>query len=200
MTKDAVATMGTILTDDVGGRDAVHVAVIAVTAAQWMAPAQDVGLVDGGLTAVADTTKPIGIVDPFLKDTVHPGQRFWLYLYPRTITSLRHNWTHPEFEDLPVSSYVTPATKLASELWLRNFAQNNGGPDYEHMIAAATGDRLRTTHSEESAHYSAHNDGEYLHFDGQDASGEIPPEFWDHVENVTGKRITKRPSYFSCSC
>ena len=44
------------------------------------------------------------------------------------------------------------------------------------------------------------NDGEYLHFDGRDAHGVIPPEFWDHVENYTGKPCPLRATYFSCSC
>jgi hypothetical protein len=49
---------------------------------------------------------------------------------------------------------------------------------------------------------SYRNDGEYLFFAGRDAHGEIPPEFWDHVEVVTGKKIgpEDRAQYFSCSC
>jgi hypothetical protein len=35
---------------------------------------------------------------------------------------------------------------------------------------------------------------------GRDASGQIPPEFWDHLEIVTGVKQNKRPNYFSCSC
>ena len=113
--KDAVATMGMILPHDVGGRDAVHVAVIAATAARKLAPGQDVGFIDGERAGTVD--QPIGIVDPFLKSTVKTGQRFWLYLYPRTITGLSHKWTHPAFPDEATTgaAYNTPSQKLASE-------------------------------------------------------------------------------------
>jgi hypothetical protein len=76
-------------------RDAVHVAVAPMVAAERLLPGQHVGLLEDGRAGVAEEL--IGIVDPFLTEAVRPGQRFWLFLYPETITSLRHVWTHPAF-------------------------------------------------------------------------------------------------------
>ncbi len=189
MTKDAVATMGTILADDVGGRDAVHVAVISVAAYSRLTPGQHVGFKEAPAenAPVGIVDDPIGIVDPFLEELVNPGQRFWLYLYPRTITSLRHNWTHPKFPDATTGqAYAPPSAKLTSEQWLRTFIEHADCPGYEETIGAAT--------------RAADNGEEYVHFSGQDAHGEIPPEFWDHLSVVTGRKFDNKPEYFSCSC
>lgn len=80
------------------GRDAVHVAVAPMTAGHVLWPGNDVGLgADGRVYLARDGVEPIGIVDPFLREQVQEGQRFWLCLYPNTITGLRHVWTHPAF-------------------------------------------------------------------------------------------------------
>ena len=79
-------------------RDAIHVAVAPVTAAEWLAPGQHVGLIQqGNVELVGPCDRNLGVVDPFLTRDVEPGQRFWLFLYPGTITGLRHVWTHPAF-------------------------------------------------------------------------------------------------------
>lgn len=191
---DALATLGTII-DATAGRDAIHLAVEPTVAKMKMFPGQDVN-VDGSCL------EPwVGIVDPFLKGPVMPGQTFWLVLYPRTITSLRHVWAHPAFGD--PSKPIPSANKAASEAWLREFVSKGDCPNYDDLIAAAIGKNVhQNTETEYPGYYAIRNDGEYLHFGGRDAHGEIPPEFWDHVEIVTGQTIPKhqRASWFSCSC
>ncbi len=181
---DAIATMGSVLPEDVGGRDAVHVAVIAVTAQSKLVPGQDVAK-DG-----SPNEPHVGIADPFLKRPVFPGERFWLFLYPRTITSLCHVWAHPAFTDDEVAPVVDPS-RAASEAWLRDFCARSDCPAYEAVLGAA------------ALYIDGGGDDEYLHFQGSDAHGEIPPEFWDHVEGVLGRKPSyerPRPAYFSCSC
>jgi hypothetical protein len=90
--------LGSLITDGDRRRDAIHVAVAPVTAAEPLAPGQHVGFVPANQTeTVGPADRPVGIVDPFLTTPVEPGQRFWLFLYPNTVTSLRHVWTHPAF-------------------------------------------------------------------------------------------------------
>lgn len=187
--KDAVATMGGILPDDAGGRDAVHVAVFSATSSFDLPPGQRVTIVSHGeIDAVVKPVKKdgVGIVDPFITAPVEAGERFWVYLMPRTITALSHRWSHPAFEQVD-DSYVPPSQKLISEKWLRDYCIRNMDPSYETFMAAVS-DQLG-------------NGDDYIHIDGQDAHGDIPPELWVHVENVLGTKLPEsKPTHFSCSC
>jgi hypothetical protein len=167
--------LGKTLDEFTKDRDAIHIAITPVIAMEELSPGE-----------------PIGIVDPFLKEKVQIGDRFYLFLYPQTITSLRHNWTHPAFTDVAKPS----ADTKASEKWLRGFLRNNG-PDYEDLIEAVNGNG--TSYSPDSE-YGVRIDGDCVTVIGSDAHGNIPDEFWDHVEVVTGKKVKSRPAYFSCSC
>ena len=205
MAKDAVATMGDVLPADAGGRDAVHVAVFSATAVTTMYPGEHVGILREGnpdVMVTAKTKDHVGIVDPFLKTEVDPGQRFWVYLYPRTITSLSHKWGHPAFSDAVTSStYVPPSQQVESEQWLRVFCDANG-PGYDAVMSVIKtgryGDKMKG--SKDEPYFHGRIDGEYMYFSGADAHGELTPEFWQHVENVLGEKVDEKPSYFSCSC
>lgn len=79
-------------------RDAIHIAVAPVLAGQVLKPGQPIRLQrDRNRTAIAKDD-PIGIVDPFLKEDVQPGQQFWMVLFPDTVQGLRHDWQHPSMD------------------------------------------------------------------------------------------------------
>jgi hypothetical protein len=80
-------------------RDAIHIAIAPVVAAHTLGPGQHVGPYNDGRYGI--TATPIGIVDPFLIAAVAENSPFWLCLYPYSITSLRHVWTHPSFVAKP---------------------------------------------------------------------------------------------------
>lgn len=82
--------------DEAAYRDAVHVAVAPVVAGQSLWPGQHVGIAEG--KAWTECVNLIGIVDPFRCGRVFLGERFWLLLYPGTVTNLRHTWQHSAFK------------------------------------------------------------------------------------------------------
>jgi hypothetical protein len=87
--------LGRLITDPDAGRDAVHIAILPVTTAQILQPGERVGFVDDEQELVGRVENYIGIIDPFLSGPIMPGTRVHLCLFPQTITSLRHVWTHP---------------------------------------------------------------------------------------------------------
>lgn len=74
-------------------RDATHIAVLPVVAAENLKAGVHVGLSRKG--EACQSAEHVGIVDPFLKTKVLQGDKFWLFMYPNTITGLRHEWSHP---------------------------------------------------------------------------------------------------------
>jgi hypothetical protein len=184
---DALETLGTII-DENQKRDAIHLAVEPVIAGEWLNPGDDVSLKDGAAFRGGTT---LGIVDPFIKTKIGPGERFWLVVYPRKITSLRHVWEHPAFSDSPVTpvsaSTAVDPVKLDAERYIREEADRLG-LSYEEIMDGAD-------------NYQRY--GEYM-IDGGRWEGEglaDADKFWTAYEKVTDKEITgDRYSFFSCSC
>ena len=188
---DALATLGTII-DDKQARDAIHLAVEPVIAAHNMEPGAHVGLMpDGRASELVE--KHVGIVDPFLMDDVCAGDRFWLVVYPRQITSLRHVWEHPDFPSSGETDAVdAKPSATESEKWMRAWAMRHMGRDYY-------GDYDKPL-SEDRAYENAIDAGRENHVGPyEDARDHIDNEWWHHWEAITGEK-GDRESYFSCAC
>jgi hypothetical protein len=91
--------IGQLIAEAAPQRDAIHIAIAPAIAAMPLVPGQHVGLIDPNDIEMFGTSvsNHIGIVDPFLREPVRKGGRFWVFLYPGTVTALRHHWQHPGF-------------------------------------------------------------------------------------------------------
>jgi hypothetical protein len=174
---DALETLGSII-DENEKRDAIHLAVCPVVAQEELVPGQHVGP-DG------TTKNPVGIVDPFLETSVNPGERFWLVIYPRKISSLRHVWSHPNFPDeIAESSKEWLDLVASSKEWMKNFCEYDVRQPITTVLQAA----------EEFI-----NHGEETCFD---RDCDYDDDFWYHYEIITGKKIdeSNKVKFFTCSC
>ena len=172
---DPLPTIGTVL-NEIQPRDAVHMAVMSVQAQERLCPGDPVSE-HGKRSKDSDS---IGIVDPFLDGPIFKGEIFWIFIYPRTISGLRHHWEHPLLEENSTES------SSENKKWIQNWAYNNQ-IGYEELMEAAE-DFL---HSGEYWCQGERFEGIYL-----------PEQFWDHYEKVTGTKVPKKDkhSFFSCSC
>lgn len=160
-------------------RDAIHFAVAPVISADRFLPGEHVGLNEKGEAAQVDN--PIGIIDPFLKLAVEPGEPVWIMLYPKTVQNLRHDWDHPAFDGM--------INKKKSEEWLKDFAIKTGY-DYAALIETAS-----TAFTTGSAHGRDDSTADLFNENRRMLS--------HHISVVTGKIFNEEAveaAYFSCAC
>jgi hypothetical protein len=125
---------------------------------------------------------------------VKPGQRFWLVIYPRKITSLRHVWSHPSFPDeaAALESQVADARE-ESRKYLEAFAQRLFSYEptgWDNGEAVSRFDTLMAG----AEHGGFGTDIEYGEGTKPDA------EFWMHYERYTGKKVAVHHDWFRCAC
>lgn len=161
------------------GRDAIHVAVMPAEAADHLEPGAFVGFNgDGKMT---ELRKPyLGVVDPFLNENVKPGERFWLFLIPGSISTLRHVWTHRDIPD----SEASAAKDIEARGRLDEFAKELN-VSREEMFEAIENCR---------------HGGDPLYSHSYEGMG-VYDGFWRDYETVTGKPDpNKEGRYYFFTC
>lgn len=176
----AQETVGQILSQN-ERRDAIHFAVAPVTAPVGLR-AGDRVFSDGNRAEIGE--QAVGIVDPFLRQPVRVGERFWLFLFPNTITNLRHEWEHPAFAP------EEPRAVSVSEVWMRTWAKEHLTEDY--YGGGGLGDEEAYLYALDAG--KTHSIGCF-----ESARDYIDAEWWAHWEAITGLK-GDRSTYFRCSC
>jgi len=169
-------------------KDAIHVAILPVIVGPDLCvypgrPAKVSSFnEEAGLFELGEIGKNIGIINPFMGGRADSGDRIYIFLYPNTVTSLRHDW---EFEGLETIRKIGQPTLDGSKLYIENLAENLD-MSYEDLMDAA----------EDFIDY-----GNYCNV-GINEDASLPDEFWAHYELISGRIVPadKRYSFFSCSC
>ncbi len=120
-------------------RDAIHVAVAPVVANSELKPGQRVGFVREGSNLVGPGVEAIGIVDPFLSTGPRKNQEFWLFLFPETVTGMRHHWKHPAFDGEKAMAERQMKSLVAALRGARQFIAN--GIEFGYIATPAEGSR-----------------------------------------------------------
>lgn len=178
--------LGKIITNE-QERDAIHIAVAPMLAAEKLLPGEHVSVI--GSEAWGSEGQPIGVVDPYLKGPVKKGQRFWLFLYPGSITSLRHEWIHPALNGPQEPTHISQDDHAAkSRAWISEHANYLGITDDVLMADAE--------------HWLEYQEHRIQHDSERWRNNFNPEEFWHHYEIVTGKPVEKdkKSSFYCCTC
>jgi hypothetical protein len=112
---------------ELGDKDAIHVAIVAVRAARLISPGERCGL-NEHREAVPDS-KGVGVADPFLKANIVRGQVFWLLLAQDAVPNVQHVWEHPTVDFAP------PTREVERNKYLQQYADELG-VTYEQLMAA----------------------------------------------------------------
>lgn len=160
-------------------RDAIHIAIAPVEAMEDLEPGEHVCLVRDCYHAMGSGSSCVGIVDPFLRDTVKKGEIFYIFLYPQTVTGIVHQWKHPAFNEENIPPWIKGDTSVHVG-YLKKVAEDMS-MSYDELISAATNYVLNGTYVE------SWNDIDNIEL------------FWWNFEKVTGHVVRdKTDSFYRC--
>jgi hypothetical protein len=168
-----------------GLRDAIHVAVISVTAWGSLNRGDRVKWHRKGVSVRVchSDEDAIGIVNPFLN---RAEGTVWIMLYPNTVTGMKHHWSHPDFDQIEIDLELAERT-------IERMAETLGMSSYDDCSAR---DRLIQDANEYCRHQSGVWGSDYYMADPQDWEN-----FWKAYSVVTGNpRPTENRVPFRCAC
>jgi uncharacterized protein (TIGR02996 family) len=214
------------LIDSTAQRDAVHVAIAPVVAAERLEPGAHVGLHPDG-RAGKSAGEPIGIVDPYLPLPVAAGQWFYLCLYPGSVTGMRHHWKHPSFRYRGAVPDMDEQKAFLAEIALNpddetphriyaDWLEEHGELDEAEKHRQWTTRRhraeqwLRNYALEIRPYDDADPEKCYQLFLADAQNGDIyfhgvdtdspPHELFEHLSIVLGREVGRGDFEYSCSC
>jgi len=79
--------------EELGAKDAIHVAIVSVRAGKPIEPGQRCGLNE--FNEAVPNNKGVGVADPFQKHTILRGENLWLLLDQDSVPNVQHVWEHP---------------------------------------------------------------------------------------------------------
>lgn len=189
---DPIQSIGKLLSEN-EKRDAIHIAILPVVTAEDLQPGDHVSIrygtnqVEHTPTSLKSDNR-VGIIDPFLNLRVVPkGSRVYLFLYPNTVTGMRHEWSCPAVDGTTTLS-PPEDDKEEHEKWLRNFAKK-WNYDYDELTIDAQKD---------GGHIVAGSTSSSPEDMGSDYE-----EFWDHLEALAGQKFNAHHRgciTWSCAC
>lgn len=168
--------------DELGDKDAIHVAIVSVRAAKPISPSSKVNL-NSDREAVATSSDDFaGVADPWRSKPIYRGDWFWLLLGQDAVPNVQHTWDHPQVD------FATPTATPSVNATIQAFAEEVGLP-YADVMAAMD----RAYEKEESTPYTGPKDEEELNLDEIDDMESV----WDEW---AFERLVEFENYGSACC
>jgi hypothetical protein len=114
---------------ELGAKDAIHTAIVAVRAGSPIQPGQRCG--PNEHREFVPNAKGPGVADPFRKGVIARGKPFWLLLCQDEIPNVQHVWEHPKVDFSPPDR--EPVKNRTLEEAAKTF-----GVTYEQVMEAAS--------------------------------------------------------------
>lgn len=163
---------------ELGIKDAIHTAIVAVRAGRLIQPGQRCKL-DANREAVPDD-EGCGVADPFLKLAITRGKVFWLLLDQDEVPNVRHVWEHPTVDFTPPTVQVSTNRSIAEVARLFDVT-------YDQVMQAAA----HVVEHDESVPYPGKLDADALS-DAEDNFERY--DFWSEWADETGHEFENEGS------